>query len=38
MISDLDTRVKQVMKWTGDRPLYFVEKSGNQYQITIDPE
>ena len=24
IISDLDTRVKQVMKWTGDSPLYMM--------------
>lgn len=35
IISDLDTRVKQVMKWTGEIPLYFVQKSG-QYQLTTD--
>jgi len=26
IISDLDTRVKQVMQWTGDTPLYFLQK------------
>ena len=33
VISDLDTRVKQVMKWTGSSPLYFL-KSGTQYYMT----
>ena len=37
IISDLDSRVKQVMKWTGSMPLYFVQK-GSQYEITIDPD
>lgn len=27
IISDLDTRVKQVMKWTGDSPLYMMQKT-----------
>ena len=34
IISDLDTRVKQVMQWTSTSPLYFVQK-GSQYQLTI---
>lgn len=33
IISDLDTRVKQVMKWMGSSPLYMVQK-GTQYQMT----
>lgn len=43
IISDLDSRVKQVMKWTGSNPLYFlstqVTESGRtttQYYVTID--
>lgn len=36
IISDLDTRVKQVMKWTGSSPLY-VYKKGTQYFYTVDP-
>ena len=36
IISDLDTRVKQVVKWTGDFPLYFL-KNDNQYLLTIKP-
>lgn len=39
VISDLDNRIKQVMKWTGDSPLYMMTKSGQngpQYYITID--
>lgn len=35
IISDLDTRVKQVMKWTNAEPLYFVQKNG-QYEATMD--
>ena len=37
IISDLDTRVKQVMQWTGDSPLYFVQKNG-QYELTISAD
>lgn len=41
VISDLDTRVKQVMKWTGSTPLYFVtntnQQDADQFQITTDP-
>lgn len=36
IISDLDTRVKQVMQWTGDTPLYFLQKQG-QYMTTMNP-
>lgn len=39
IISDLDTRVKQVMKWVGSSPLYIIKKiSGNtvQYIPTTD--
>ena len=35
IISDLDTRIKQVMQWTNSSPLYFVQKN-NQYELTID--
>lgn len=35
IISDLDTRVKQAMKWAGNSPLYFVQKN-NQYELTTD--
>lgn len=35
IIADLDTRVKQVMKWTGSSPLYFLQKA-DQYYMTID--
>ena len=35
IISDLDIRVKQVVKWMGNVPLYFVQKNG-QYKITIN--
>lgn len=33
IISDIDTRVKKVMKWTGSNPVYLVEKDGNR-QLT----
>lgn len=35
IISDLDTRIKQVMQWTNSSPLYFVQKDG-QYELTVD--
>ena len=35
IISDLDTRIKQVMKWTGNTPLYFVDKPGS-YRFTTN--
>lgn len=35
IISDLDTRVKQVMKWSGSSPLYMVQKE-KQYQMTLN--
>lgn len=35
IISDLDTRVKQVMKWVGSSPLYFLQK-GSSYFMTVD--
>jgi hypothetical protein len=35
IISDLDTRVKKVMKWVGSSPLYIIEKiSGGSVQYT----
>lgn len=36
VISDLDTRVKQVMKWTGTTPLYLVKDTGDSYTMTTD--
>ena len=36
IISDLDVRVKQVMKWVGTSPLY-VYTNGTQFFYTIDP-
>lgn len=35
IISDLDLRVKQAMKWSGSTPLYFLQKT-NQYYITTN--
>lgn len=35
IISDLDTRVKQVMRWYGQNPLYILTKDG-QYQATLN--
>ena len=35
IISDLDTRIKQVMQWNGDTALYLIQKS-NQYFITTN--
>ena len=37
IISDLDTRVKQVMQWTSSSPLYFVQKNA-QYEITVSSD
>ena len=37
IISDLDTRVKQVVKWTGQMPL-FVYKQGGQYLYSLNEE
>lgn len=35
IISDLDTRIKKVMKWTGSNPLYhYKEKGSNIYSTT----
>lgn len=36
IIADLESRIKQVMKWSGSTPLYMVQK-GNQYQMSVDP-
>lgn len=36
IISNLDTRVKQVMKWVGSAPLYMMQKE-TQYYMTISP-
>lgn len=39
IISDLDTRIKKVMKWTGSSPLYIIEKIKDgliQYIPTTD--
>lgn len=36
IISDLDNRVKQVMKWTGNSPLYVAKFSQDQYFYTTD--
>lgn len=36
IISDLDNRVKQVMKWTGSSPLYVAKFSQDQYFYTTD--
>lgn len=41
IISDLDTRVKKVMKWIGNSPLYIIERAesgGVQYLPTTDGE
>ena len=37
IISDLDTRVKQVVKWIGHVPLY-VYKKGEQYQYSLNEQ
>lgn len=39
IISDLDTRIKKVMKWTGSTPLYIIKTTENgttQYEATTD--
>lgn len=36
IISDVDNRIKQVMKWVGSSPLYFVSEKGSDY-FTTDP-
>lgn len=37
IISDLSSRVKQVMKWNASFPLYIAKKN-NQYRITVDSQ
>lgn len=36
IISDLDTRVKQVMMWNSDAPLYFYD-DGDSYRYSLTP-
>lgn len=36
IISDVPTRIKQVMKWTGTSPLYGTETIDNQWYFTLD--
>ena len=38
IISDLQLRVKQVMKWTSSSPLYFVQNNNAQYELTTNVE
>lgn len=39
IISDLDKRIKQVMQWTGNSPLYFIHNpKENQYLMTVNEE
>lgn len=35
LISDIDSRIKMVMKWVGSTPLYLVQEDGN-YTMTTD--
>lgn len=35
LISDIDDRIKSVIKWTGTTPLYLIENDGS-YQVTTD--
>lgn len=35
IINDVDTRIKQVMKWTGSTPLYFINTKG-EYEFTTN--
>lgn len=35
ILSDIDTRVKQVMKWIGSTPLYFINQAG-EYKFTTN--
>ena len=37
IISDIDTRVKKVMKWTGSTPLYLYHKDGAYILSTDEP-
>ena len=34
IISDIDTRIKQVMKWIGNEPVYYVEEKVNEQGAT----
>lgn len=34
IISDVDTRIKQVMKWIGNEPVYYVEEKVNEQGAT----
>ena len=38
IISDLDNRVKRVMKWNLNKPLYYVEAAGNDFYATSENE
>ena len=38
IISDLDLKVKQAMKWAGTTPLYFLQKTGQYYVTTSAAE
>lgn len=38
IISDIDTRVKQVMKWIGNVPLYMIETGFKSYRFTTAAE
>ena len=38
IISDLDLKVKQAMKWAGTTPLYFLQKTGQYYVTTSSAE
>ena len=41
IISDLDTRVKQVMMWNSEKPLYYYRGANpgdNRYTLTPDPD
>lgn len=35
ILSDLDSRIKQVMKWVGSTPLYFLDEPGS-YKLTTN--
>lgn len=36
IISDLDTRIKKVMKWTGNTPIYLTTESGEQHNLVTN--
>ena len=38
IISDLDNRVKRVMKWNLNKPLYYIEAAGNDFYATSESE